>query len=122
MFATSLEWSFPVYFFLVCNFFGFFPSRLFAAIRVRGAVLLVSFQALEIFYAGVALWNLEGWCFYPFVKSLENFWRHYAAVRQGQLVAMRHGTNFFIYGMHVSTILLQKPAPNTWSDITYKHS
>ena len=33
----------------------FFPSRLFAAIRSHGAVLLVSFQALELFFSGTRL-------------------------------------------------------------------
>ena len=33
----------------------FFPSHLFAAIRSQGAVLLVSFQALGLFFGGTRL-------------------------------------------------------------------
>lgn len=63
MFAASLEWSFPVYFFGFGSLFLVFPSHLFAAIGVRGAVLLLSFQALELFVYWLGVENLEGWCY-----------------------------------------------------------
>ena len=107
MFAASLEWSFPVYFLVVCNFVFVFPSRL--PCRDRGS----------------------GSCFTGHLPGIGNLfilvWRFRisgggdAAIKQGQLVAMRHGKKKIIYGMHLSAVLLQEPAPDTWSDITYKH-
>ena len=77
MFAASLEWSFPVYFLVVCNFFFVFPSRL--PCRDRGS----------------------GSCFTGHLPGIGNIfilvWRFRisgggdAAIKQGQLVAMRHG-------------------------------
>ena len=95
--------EFPRLFFWVWKPFSCFSLTPFCRDRGSGSCFTAQFPGIGIIC--ILAWRGESRGVVLFVKSFENFWRHYAAVRQGQLVAMRHGTNFFIYGMHVSAVL-----------------